>query len=490
MVGLTVFVAEFCLLRETNWRVVLKNLALFCLGSLIGLLPLLTYILLASNIQNFLYYTLYYAFVLQPRAMDIPYPVFAYANVLYYIIPALLVFYFYIFYSAKRIGTGTAILLAFTVARLATSFGRSDIGHLLFALPEVLVMTFLAVESAFKADYNLRSFYRFLPYGLVLVASLALAMKLGSTWVALGVIAIMVAFTLRKAPPAVSRISDQGAIILAVLVGLVAIFAYLLFPVYNSSVLTYSLKAATPRSIGGVNVTKTEFGEINDVKTAVSLYHPTTIFSFPIQAFYYTLAPKQATRFVTFEAETTNTEQDQAISDLERTKPQVVIMDPAQASELSKAVWKISNYVTTHYKIAKVIKSDRILWVMTPGTAAFRDELAFSVYRNNNESSGAVHDVQSPEKGIVDGLKVSPRKTGVFDVMSDARNKSLQFAIYQDHIGELADCVTVQLDSHQTKVCSDEGQVNINIGNARTIRFTNSSSQQDVILNGVAIVNN
>lgn len=484
MAGATIMAAELCAMRRNTWKLGIKNLSLVAIGGLVGLLPLLSYVLLMSSVQNFLYYTLYYAFVLQPRGMNVPYPVLSYENILYYIVPSILILCFYVFYSAKEIGVSTAIIFAFAIARLATLFGRSDIGHLIFVLPEIILLVFLALTTVNKARFNKTTLYRFLPYGAGLAFSLYMAMTFGSTWVVLGAVVILVAFTLRR-PVMSGRITQWSTIVLAVLSAMTAVLGYLLYPEYYVAVRSLSKQEVTAQSIGGVNVNKKVFDEVNNVKTAVAKYHPTTIFSYPIQPFYYTLAEKHATRFMTFEPQTTEHEQDAAISDLKRTKPEVVVMDPAQAALMSKSLWKINNYITMHYETAEVVKSDRILWIMVPRTPTLRDNLALSVYRSNDVKLGKVNDIQSPEKGIFNGIMVAPGQSADFIVDHSERSSRLQLSIFQNDVEAVADCVDVTMIgkmTSKTTACSVDKTVMLPlVDNTRTVRFTNNSKLPVVI---------
>jgi hypothetical protein len=354
-------------MKKHTIKVVLRRVGMLAIGTLLGVLPLLLYIIIKSDLPTFLYYTLYYAFVLQPQAMDLVYPPISYANDLFYIVFVLYLVIFFVFYSSRKIGIVEGVLLVFGIMRLVTLLGRSDMGHLLFVLPELFFLTLYAIVHVKNAQFTKRDFMRFLPYGMGLVGSLLVAIN--SSGIILIVSAFIIYLALYFKKPSTQEIKvmkDANAIVLVIIASCFSIFIYILYPSFSSTIENLSTQGLTKLEIGGLNVTPGVYTEVNMVNSAIEPLHPKTIFSYPIQPYYYNLAPKHATRFMTFELETTEKEQEQAIDDLKRTQPEVVLYDPAQAASLDKPLGKINAYIKSHYKIKQVVVYSRTYWIMVP----------------------------------------------------------------------------------------------------------------------------
>lgn len=345
------------LLRRIGWLI---------LGSLIGALPLLLYVLVLSNFGTFLYYVFYYAFILQPKSMNLPYPDFEYINLIFYVSFALYLLAFFVLYAAKKKRWPFIIFLVFAVGRYITPLGRADMGHLIFALPEVLFLGVITIAGIRDAVFTKQIFLRFIPWGIGLGISFYLAVHFGSPFIVLAMIVLLAAFRMRKDKVKGRDSLDGKLATTAVACAVFAILLYQIYPLYKSVYSAMSRQPVGATQIEGVKTDEADYQEYKQLQAAVKPYHPTTIFSYPIQPFYYKLAAHHATRFITFEFETTKTEQAEAISDLRRTKPQVVIYDPQQVKDLHASISQLDDYVLQHYRIVKIVDASRPLWVMVP----------------------------------------------------------------------------------------------------------------------------
>jgi len=496
MVLLTIFLGE--ILTSRNIQSILgkwKDALVYFIGVLVGLLPLLVYVAAYSSVSNFLYYTIYYAFVLQPQGMDLEYPDLVFTNIVYYAVLALIILIFYILYSVRRIGVPVAILLGFTVARLVTLFGRSDMGHLIFVMPEIIFLTIYTCWKVRDASFDIKRLRRFAPYGATLIVAFWGAIHISSMSVTLGIAAIILAFA-RKKEVSTRRqtITGHFLVVFGMFVASATVVGYVLYPQYESTFQSLSRQGVTPQSVGGVNVDNESYDRISKVRDAVGAYDPQTIFSFPIQPFYYTLADEHAARFMTFEPQTTEAEQDQTIEDLKRTKPEVVIFDPAQAAILSKSLWKISNYITANYEVAKVIADKQILWVMIPRSPVVDDQLVFSLYKTNDQRTANARDVQSPDKAIVNGLMVSPGKQASFSRSHFTNGgNSLQVSVYHSDQEQLGRCGAVALYGagkllRKDDICAGNGTLTIPL-NSKTERIDITNKDNlPLILNDPTII--
>lgn len=487
MFGLTVMLTELCFFDKKTWKSQVRNILTLATGSVIGLLPLLIYVVTQSNFGNFLYYTFYYAFVLQPQGMDLPYPVLSYENILYYIILALLAGAFFIFYTTKKYSPSIAIIITFAIARLVTLFGRSDTGHLVFVLPEIMFLVFLAIVTISKADLRMIQLRRFMPYAVLLMISFYGAIHLGNGWIVLGMAAVMLSFRFQKEVKIPKHLNLRHLLVVGGITTLLSIFVYLIYPLFYSTFKSLSLEGVRAQSLGGVNVDEKTYAKVNAVADEVAKHNPTTLFSFPIQPYYYRLAEKHGARFITFEPQTTEHEQDLTIQDLKNSKPEVIVFDPAQAAILSKSLWKISDYITNAYQVSNVVVSDQILWIMVPKTTQTDDKLVFSLYRKNNPVSGDVHDIQSPDKSIANGLSIAPGKVAKFMLDEQDKNSILQFTFYQDAVESLGTCVLVKLEGDPKRTCESDATVAIPVTNKTILELSNNSNKA-IILNNVSLV--
>lgn len=484
MVIATVAIAELCMLRKSIVGQKLKEAGTYIAGLIVGLAPLLIYVIAYSDISNFIYYTIYYAFILQPQGMDVLYPEFSYNNLLFFLVPAIIVIAFYIFYSSKKMGVYAAVLIAFVLARFITLFGRSDLGHLIFVLPDVIFLAFFALISVKSGRYDRKTFYAFLPYGIVLAISLYGAIyMLTSFWIIVGMVAIMLAFRFRNLPSSeIKTWRNESVTIYSILLVVITLCGYIMYPLYYDTIASMTKRGLTAESISGLNTKKDIYDFVVNVEQVVKKYRPQTIFSYPIQPYYYSLAPHHAARFITFEPQTTVAEQDQTISDLKRTKPEVIIMDPAQATGMSGSLWKINNYITSNYEIADTITGRQVLWIMTPKEhAKAREALVLNIYKDNELDMSIVRDIQSPDKGIVDGLQLASNHSAVFDV--DKAVDYLVFSIYDDPGDPSPSCGKItQMNGSRivssVDVCEGNGQVSVPINqDVTSVRLENHQNK-------------
>lgn len=353
--------------KTNGLKVTLRRIGLLALGALIGALPLLLYIFIQSDISTFLYYTLYYAFILQPQGMDLVYPPFSFADLMFYIIFALYVVIFYVFYCSKKLGVVEGALLVFGVMRLVTLLGRSDAGHLLFVLPEALFLTLYAITQIKTALFTKTQLLHFLPYGVALCVSFYAAINGSGTILIVSALIIYLALYFKKPSRKGDAVmKDVDTAVLFAAVSLFTCMMYILYPSFKNTFDTMSTRGLTDTQLGGVNVTPDTYTEVKAVSAAVTVLHPTTMFSYPIQPYYYNLAPKHAARFMTFEPQTTVKEQEQTIEDLKRTQPEVILYDPVQAESMSGPLGKINAYIQSNYKVERVLEYSRTFWIMVP----------------------------------------------------------------------------------------------------------------------------
>lgn len=466
-------------------------------SALVGSLPLLLYIAIFSTVGTFLYYVFYYSFVVQPKYMNLPFPGFAYSTMMYYLPFVMYVLCFLVLYGSRALGKKEGLLLGFGILRLITAVGRSDFGHLIFSIPEIFIIVPYFLFSSRDADFSKRTVRAWLPYGIGLIVLMMLGMWANSIFLVFAPFLILYALRSKHAQKSkAASISQQGVLNVFFALGAsLVLFVFLLWPSYTTVVAAarygWSSRHAPALYIGGVRTNPVLYQEITGVQAEVAPLHPTTIFSFPIDAFFYSLAPHHASRFITFEFETTVHEQDEAIADLERTKPQVIIFNPLQAQGLSSAVWKISDYVTSNYQLDKEISNTDIFWVMvSKHTAARDDKLVYQLYKDNTEKTAHtdVEGVQDSAKGLNNAIMQNDT-TMHFSV--DAPHPSHLTLSLLSSSGTVVSnvCGKVVINTQSTNVCATDGMISIPIHAATkpaTITFQNTTGTP-IIWNDVSV---
>ncbi len=463
MAGLCVAAGE--LFNRFKTKELLDRIKFISIGLLGGLLPLVIYLLAYSNIGNFIYYTTYYSFILQPKYMNLPFPDFRFENILYFLPFIMYWLCFLVVYASKKLDFKMGLLLSFGILRLITATGRSDFGHLLFSIPEIFIIVPYLLVQAKTAQFSADVLKKFAPYGLVLLLIFVAAIKGSGIALSLAPFVILFALRQRKLPSKVDpKRTNNFRVYLTLGIAFIG-FIYLLTPTYISVLKGIKIELVTDDSkaprIGGVKTDEVNFNQIKAVEEAVSPLHPKTIFAFPIQPFYYSLADHHASRFLTFEPQTTVREQDQTIEDLKRTQPGVIIFDPLQAQGLSGSLWKISDYITANYEVRTEVTMREILWVMVPKKSVARDDkLTFQLFKDETNKNKATA-IQNSAAGQQEAIDQIPGEIN-FDIAGGA--KELKVAI-QDLLSH-GDCGQVNIRysagrTVSTNICDDQGQIAI-----------------------------
>lgn len=495
MVGVCVMAGEL-LARRTSTEL-LGRIKWIAAGAAAGIVPLLLYMAVFSNIANFFYYTLYYSFILQPKFMNVPFPEFGYENLVYYLPFAMYMMCFAVLYFNKKLGITEGLLLSFGVLRLITATGRADFGHLIFSIPEVFIIVPYFLARAKEVEINRTLLIRFLPYGLTFSALLLASTQSG---LALAVTPFVILLSLRnrvakwfifRATPKTST----GYRLYLTLGVLLAIFIFILTPTYLATARAIKHELITDDSqalrIGGVKTDLENYTQVIAVQAVVEPLKPKTVFAFPIQPFYYSLADHHASRFLTFEPQTTLDEQDQTISDLKRTKPEVIIFDPLQAQGLSGSLWKISDYIMSNYELKSEVAVKEILWVMVPRSQVVQDEkLAFHIFRDKMNKQTAI-PIQSSDIGLQSAVAVNPIMKAVFNEDSDS-DDTLVISVAERPGHGRCGVVKVTYSNNtntENQVCTEQGEVKVPLRpNQQSIRIElHNPSQTTVIWNNPRI---
>jgi hypothetical protein len=407
--------------------------------------------------------------------MDLPFPELSRANIEYYLPFVIYLFAYLIAYVSKwkyrYIG---GIFLSFAILRLVTLLGRSDWGHLLFALPEMLIVVAAALICIRESTFSRVALKAFLPYGSAVAILFLLAINSSSAFLAFVPFVILWSLSSnRKKIPLGKQSYFMPGIILTVFLICVTLMAYTTKDYFMSTAKMLSEELTVDESksprIGGMKVDPVTLKEIQDVKNVVEPLKPNTIFSFPIQPFYYSLADHHATRFMTYEPQTTVDEQLISIEELRKNKPQVVIFDPLQAQGLSGSLWMISNYITTNYQKVATVKSTNILWIMVPKKSPFYEEkIVFGLKHYMSTNGQLPLSVQNDSMGLQNAIMLNKSIDLTID-MKDKNVTALTLSLVKpaDVQQELNDCgdIVVGKDRASIKktICQSDGVVTIPI---------------------------
>jgi hypothetical protein len=365
-------------------RLLLTRVGSLAIGAVAALLPLLAYVVFLSNIKNFLYYVFKYALVIQPTGMNLPFPSLVPPNqdhVMFYIPFLILLASFAVFYLADDLNIINLPVLVLATLSLVTPLGRADQGHVIYALPLTLLLVPLAATSVAKMRFTRGKVLAVSVWLIVAIVLIRLATTRSSFAIA-GVAMLFVAASIsfRRSDlshgPIPSFIFSQDAVALAFTGWTLVVLAYI-WPIYGYAwgPLKYgwerkfgpNKERVTPaHTVSGVPVDGPAYLQLQAVSRLVDQYHPSVLFSYPIQPFYYSLVPHHATRFMTFEPETTAEEQAETIEDLKRNRPQLVIMDSLQADGLEKSVGDINKYIKENFEPVAEVNYTRPLVVLVP----------------------------------------------------------------------------------------------------------------------------
>ena len=447
-------------------------------GAFIGVAPVLIYVVSTHGLTNFLYYTLPYALVIQPKYMNLPFPDLSFSTLTYYLPLFIYALAGGWLYLTDSLEVELSLLLGFAYTRFISALGRADIWHLLFSIPELFIVLPLVLATWRRPIIRARG----MPAAVITVVLGAIglvATRHGSSWLILAAVIVIVAGRLpsRQVIRAI-RSLNWGVAIMAVVVvwsfwSLIATGAkddWRAFRHHDPGVLE-----------SGVYATPAMAQELNTAASVAAQIKPQTVFSFPIEPFYYTLAPHHAARFMTFEPETQPKEEAETIQDLGHTKPQLVILDEEQAEALSARLGTISDYLYSHYQITARSFSYNYLMFMVPKTIpTYQQHLLDHMYERNLATTvSAYHFIKD---GHVANYMIAMRPADF--VVTPPVNAQLETALAyspdQKRGADTCDSVELKSKTHTklVRVCQTDGQISIPIsdfaGQSTTIRFSAS----------------
>lgn len=498
-------------INVSNFREFLKRAAWLFGGFGLGVLPLLIYVITVSDINNFLYYTLYYAFFLQPKGMDTAYPSLGFANIEYYLPIVIYVTFLFLVYATKDrfLRTAGGVILAFASVHMISMFGRSDLLHLLFSISQLLIIIPFSIYLVYRQrEFSIKQVFCFLPwlaaYGIVVIIAIK---KKGAFVVIMPlIISLMITYGDRLNTIIIrwlNRIIAKNpldkfipGLVLGVLLASIFLICHKLVNtviVERVEVIMGSLNYSNKGVVGGIYTSKDNQFIVDEVQKFISDKKPNSIFSYPIQPYFYSMTKNHATRFMSFEPQTTGLEQDQTIDDLKKSRPEVVVFDPLQAEAMSKSLWKINQYIMNNYKTVQVLNHKIQLWLMVPRQKPVNREYpAFSI--NHHTQSSMVTVLQNPKYNIKNALLVYDKFS--YPLSSNSKEISLQIVTRPELNSQFKPCskLVIIYGNHTTKtqnVCEADGRTTIKLDSQKSpvsVEFY-GNNQQPVVWNNVFIAN-
>ncbi|MDE1182976.1 hypothetical protein [Paraburkholderia sp.] len=375
--SLAIAAAEFSAYRRYTFKQAFGRLVIIAIGALTPILLGLLYFYSAGvDIRQFLYNTTYYAFFIQPKGMDLPFPPFRFQNAIYYVWLLTYIFAAFAFTLRRKLFHPAAIaLIAYTGLRLISMLGRADFLHLLFSISELFIL--LPVSLFLLVGVRREDIVRRFVPALLVAIFFAVVLRIGTHGSASVLLIIpfvlfglsYVTFFGGSTDPLVSRMAvpSLASMWAASLAGFLWIFALGYPTTWGTFTFDYDSYQYKPaNAFSGVQMSPQRKLELEAVQQEIATRHAQMIFSYPIRAEYYAFTQLHATRFIEFAPQTTPTDVANAIADLQKSRPTLVFRDLVQVAGLSPQLHDLSNYIMTNYTPVRVLQYDTNLEIMVP----------------------------------------------------------------------------------------------------------------------------
>jgi hypothetical protein len=409
--ALAIAAAEFSAYRAYTFKAAIVRLLIIAGGSLVPVtLGILYFYAVGVDIKTFLYNTTYYAFFVQPKGMDLPFPHFGRANAMFYVWLLSYIFAAFVFTLRGKLFKPAAIaLIAYTGLRLISMLGRADYLHLLFSISELFIL--LPVSLFLLAGVKREDIARNLVPALLVAVLFAIVLRIGTHGKSSALLIIpfallaltYVKFFSRSTNGAASRAGTPSlaAMWAASLAGFFCVFALNWPSSWGTFTFDYdSFKYKPANEFSGVQMTPQRKQELETVQHEIASRHAKVIFSYPIRAEYYALTPQHSTRFIEFAPQVTPADLATAISDLKKNPPTLVFRDLLQVAGLSPKLHDVSNYIMSNFRPVRVLQYDTNLEIMVPKDKPSRvDRFYDNVYTYNHDPKKVEALLRPDEQG-------------------------------------------------------------------------------------------
>lgn len=487
--SISIFVGEFS--AENSISLKDKILRILSIGGsslLVIIAGVIYFYLKGVDIGEFFYNTLYYAFLIQPKGMDMPFPALDKSSLIYYIWIAYFVISIVIFSLSKKLYTPTGIVFtAYASLRLISMFGRVDVLHLLFSISEVVIMGVVAlrlIPSSFK-NITKGTITNTVIIFIITVIILYFAVNgRSSTLLILPFFLLAMSYINKK-----NNLNDVNSGRFNPLFSITGLCIAILslYPLSTNAIkFSYNVLFIKPHNTFlGVQLpgpTRKEFQEIKDI---IDTQKPKNIFSYPIRAEYYALTNSHATRFIEFAMQTTPDDINGAIEDLKRSKPEIVIQDLDQTTNLSPILSKISNYISLNYTPIKIIQgvNNLEIYKLKPVPDG-KIRLFDNVYILNLDHTYTTAGLRTESNGNIVPVIASNKGESRFEISTGVRAVYVQ--IYPEPNGAKVGIVKIRKGQHSYRrdVSLADGRVKIDLasGNEKSEILLSSGEKDKSVL--------
>lgn len=466
--SISIFAGEFSAGNKLSIQNRIKRIVKIGITALLVIIAGIAYLYFKGvNIHEFLYNTLYYAFFIQPSGMDVPFPSLDKSSIIYYVWIAFFVASFIILGLSRKLFTPTGIVFsAYVALRLISMFGRADVLHLLFSISELVIMGIISLRllPACLKNIDVKTVINTSLITAITITCLCFAIKGKSSSLLVLPFALLVISYFNKANDTLFM-KKEGVNALFALAGL-GIALLSLYPLSISTIKLsyYSFFIKPKNEFLGVQLPADTQKQFMQVKNIIESEKPDSIFSYPIRAEYYALTKEHGTRFIEFAMQTTPDDVKNAISDLEKNKPQLVIQDLDQTINLSPILNRISNFIAMNYTPITIIKGVNNLEIYKLKESSDNTIRLFdNIYTYNEDHSHTTGGLRTTEDGNV--MPVIATNIGRSRFLIDDSVRSVIVQIYPEPNASESGIVEIRKgDESVRKVIKlSDGRVKINL---------------------------
>lgn len=337
------------------------------------------------DLGQYLYNTIYYAFVIQPHGMDTSFPHLNSTTIVFYVWFWVLIGSIAILAYCDRLFHPAAVALtSYTCLRMISALGRADILHLWFSISEVFIIFPVSIglllwprfrvkqisnaaATAFIMVWpklNARKTAHAATAALIAAILFRIGMK-GHASILLAIPLLLVFFSYRTQRLGEFTKTDElftqplpingGKAVISSLIGCAAAFAFT-YPHSMGQLKSITEAGSSPirQPVLGVQLPPEGAIEMGVVRKFIADRGAKNIFSYPIRPEFYAFVPHHGTRFVEFEPQTTKEDISSAISDLVKSRPTIVIRDLDQVADLSPVVHELSDFIMSNYQSTEI----------------------------------------------------------------------------------------------------------------------------------------
>lgn len=466
--SISIFVGEFSAGNTLSIQNKISRITTLGLAALFVIMAGITYLYLKGvSIHEFLYNTLYYAFFIQPSGMDVPFPSFDKSSLIYYVWIAFFIIGIIISGLSRKLFTPTGVAFsAYAALRLVSMFGRADVLHLLFSISELFIMVIVSLRllpTCFKS-INAKTLISTFIITAITITSLYFAIHGKSSALLVMPFALLAVSYLNNTTDEFF-IKKEGTNAVYAVIGLgIALLA--LYPMSISTIKLsyYSFFIKPKNEFLGVQLPPDTHKQFLQVKDIIDRQKPESIFSYPIRAEYYALTKKHGTRFIEFAMQTTPDDIDNAISDLKKNKPNLVIQDLDQTINLSPILNKLSNFIAMNYTPITTIQGVNNLEIYKLKESSDNKIRLFdNIYTYNDDHTHTTGGLRTTENGNI--TPVIATNTGNSRFIFDENVQSVIVQIYPEPNASASGIIEVIKGTHSVKqvVKLSDGRVKIDL---------------------------